>query len=105
MTETEPEYDVHERDGWYEKSDYEQAICPRCGNLRSICSNPDIPHYPQLSVCFAWQAMATAYRMFNLKHDPKNPGKDPREEIETDPRDGAWIWMSTEDLTPDDDFI
>ncbi|MFT3871064.1 MAG: hypothetical protein QM714_00225 [Nocardioides sp.] len=78
--------------------EYERQICPRCGNLRSVCSNPDVPWYPQRSMCYATGARELTLRRLHKKH--KDPGTDAMA-----PTDGMTVWMSRDDLSPDDEFV
>lgn len=76
---------------------YDAAICPSCGNLRSVCSDPATPWYPQRSICYASAALDVVQRRLALGH--KTPGWEPHE------TDGANVYVSRVDVNPDDDFI
>lgn len=78
--------------------EFERLLCPSCGNLRSVCSNPDQEFYPQRSMCYATAAKEITVRRLRKKHD-KEPGTEPH------PLDGMAVWVSTDDLSPDDDFV
>ena len=100
MTEVEPEFDANERDSWEALKEYREAVCPHCGNLRAICSDPDTEFYPQRDVCYASASQAWALRKWHSKHEDPKP--DASGFL---PTDGTTIWVSTADLTPDDDFL
>jgi hypothetical protein len=75
-------------------------VCDRCGNLRSVCSDPAVVAYPQRSVCYLTAAVEQMYRRTNrvFKHaDPDDP--TPHE------ADGLQWAASLYDLTPEDDFF
>lgn len=74
-------------------------ICPKCGNLRSVCSDPNVPWYPQRSTCYATAVEEATRRAWHDKLDGKHYDRTPQ------PRDGTHVWASRQDLTPDDDFI
>lgn len=100
VTVTEPEFDANERDDWYAMAEYQNALCPSCGRLRSLCENPDVDWYPQMHVCWASAAQSVASRRWHKKHEDAKP--DAAGYL---PTDGGFVWVSTEDLTPDDDFL
>lgn len=78
---------------------YVRDICPSCGNLRSICSDPDRPVYPQRTMCYV-----TAVRDLSIRRIQKKYTEEPSD-TGLHPTDGMSIWASSEDLTPDDHFI
>lgn len=100
MTEVEPEYDTIERDGWYELRDYEEALCPQCGRLMSECGDPDTDWYPQRHICWATAARQVATRRWSALIEQAKP-----DEAGFLPTDGVQVWVSPDDLTPDDDFL
>lgn len=77
---------------------YVTEICPSCGNLRAVCSDPNVPLYPQRRMCYA-----TAVRDLTVRRLQKKHKAEPGEELH--PLDGLSVWVSPEDLTPDDDFV
>lgn len=101
---TEPEFDAEERDSWYALAEYEDATCPQCGNLRSVCSNPDGESgqgfYPQRSTCYVTVARDAADRRWRERHKDAEP-----DEAGVLPTDGTYVWASPLDLSPDDDFL
>lgn len=100
MTEVEPEFDVNERDSWYALAEYEAALCPQCGELRSICEDPEQEWYPQRMVCWSSAARSVATRRFDKLHENDKP--DAAGNLATD---GTVVWVASEDLSPDDDFL
>lgn len=75
-------------------------ICERCGNLRSVCSNPESVWYPQRAICYA---TATAQQMHRrTERAYKHPEHDDPTPHVTD---GSEWWASPHDLTPEDDFF
>jgi hypothetical protein len=77
---------------------HHEHVCPDCGNLRADCSDPDRPWFPQRSVCWATAAREVVARRLVAKHK-QEPGEEPH------PLDGVKVYVSAEDLSPDDDFI
>jgi len=78
----------------------DELVCGRCGNLRSVCSNEDIGLYPQRSMCYVSAGEEQTWRRVRAKHKDNEPGtKKPH------PLDGMSIWMSEQDLSPDDNFV
>lgn len=103
VTETEPEFDPNERADWHDLDEYEQEVCAQCGNLRAICSDPmglGEGFYPQRHVCWATAAREVATRAWHTKHENAKPDR-----AGFLPTDGTTIWVSPENLTPDDNFI
>lgn len=78
---------------------YVRDICPVCGNLRSVCSNPEQPFYPQRSMCYVSAVQELNVRRVNAKYADE-PGT-----ADLHPTDGMRVWVSTDDLTPDDNFV
>lgn len=79
--------------------EHERLVCRSCGNLRSVCSNPDVAWYPQRTMCYATAAREVTTRRLTEKHKGRKPGAD------LHPLDGMAVWVSDVDLTPDDDFV
>lgn len=104
MTELEPEYDAAEREGWYDLAEYQAAVCPHCGNLRVLCSDPNgvdgKGFYPQLEECWVSAARERAQRKFDELHKGKKP-----DFAGYLPGDGVSIWASPFDLTPEADWL
>lgn len=96
----EPRFDEAEREAWIARWEYEQDLCPDCGNPRSVCSDPNVDNYPQRSVCWVTAAGQVAQRRWAKKHENAKPDREGYL-----PDDGVRIWMSRTDLTPDDDFL
>lgn len=100
MTEVEPEFNDAERDDWYSLWEYEQTLCPQCGGPRDECESPDVGWYPQRHKCWKTAAQQTATRKFTDKHAKSQP--DLAGYL---PTDGSLVWVATEDLSPEDDFL
>lgn len=79
--------------------EYVREICIHCGNLRSVCSDPERPLFPQRSMCYVTAVKDLTARKVRAKYD-KEPSTD-----ELHPTDGMTVWASPEDLTPDDTFV
>lgn len=74
-------------------------LCPDCGNLRTVCSNPESPQFPQRSICYASAARTRIWRLIQDKHGSPDP-KSKADHF----TDGLSVWTSPYDLTPDDTF-
>lgn len=100
VTEVEPEFDANERDGWYARKELLEATCPKCGNLRAICSNPDGldggGYYPQVHVCYVSAARDMVSRRWHERHQKSRP--DDHGYL---PTDGRTVWAALADLEPD----
>jgi hypothetical protein len=83
-----------------EMTDFVTEVCRDCGNLRSVCSDPTLPWYPQRSYCYATAARDQIWRRTRKAY--KHPDADAAEPHVTD---GLTWGMSRHDLTPDDDFF
>lgn len=71
-------------------------MCPRCGNLRSECSNPDVDWHPRTSTCFATATTEWARRRLDAKYEGVKVGEDALHPLE-----GVTVWVS--EVPPDDD--
>lgn len=104
VVETEPEFDDAEREAWEALAEWRAAICPHCGNLRVICSNPEgidgSGVYPQLDYCWITAAVDKSTRRFHKLHAKAEP--DAAGYL---PTDGALISASLTNDSPDDDFL
>ena len=96
MTRDSPWTD-EQRDLLYARA---ELVCPRCGRLRSECSDPELVWFPQRDMCYATANVEASQRRVQHKHkdSPPKPSK-------LHATDGMAVWVSTEDLTPDDGFI
>lgn len=102
MTRESP-WDDTERERAIAAWEYDQELCPRCGNLREVCSNPEQDWHPQRLVCYASAMQAVAQRRYAAKLDGK-----PKAEIDAirmNEADATTIWVASVDLNPDDDFL
>lgn len=97
----EPEFTASERDSWYARKEMQDATCPRCGNLRAICSDPDGIHgggyYPQVHTCYVSAARDMVSRRWHQRHEKAKP-----DDAGYLPTDGRTVWASLEDFDPDD---
>lgn len=77
-----------------------ELVCPMCGNLREECSNPkSAARYPQRSTCHITAVYERTMRKIRAHHghpDPSSP--------ESHFLDGVSVWMSKDNLTPEDTF-
>lgn len=78
----------------------DELVCSSCGFLRSVCSDPELGVYPQRSMCYVTAAETFTWRRVREKHKGNEPGTK-----EMHPLDGMSVWMSEQDLTPDDNFV
>lgn len=79
---------------------YVTEVCPSCGNLRSVCSDPTVPWYPQRSVCYASAAREQVWRMTRDRYGHPEPTQ------KTAHKTDGLVWLTTQhDLTPQDDFF
>lgn len=76
---------------------YVRDLCPECGNVRAICSDPHRPVYPQRSTCYI-----AAVRDMTTRQVKKKYGEPDGDDLH--PMDGVSIWASPENVNPDDDF-
>ena len=95
MTEIEPEFDANERDNWYAFDEWESALCPQCGNLQAICSDPESVWNPQITTCYSTLAVQMHNRRWHRKYENIKPDRDGWL-----PTDGAAVWVHPE-LPPD----
>lgn len=79
---------------------YVTDVCQSCGNLRSVCEDPERALYPQRRMCYVSAVRDLTIRRVTAKHKTSEPGVK-----ELHPLDGMSVWVSTEDLTPEDDFV
>lgn len=77
----------------------DELVCPSCGNLRTVCTDPEVAWYPQRTVCYATAARDVTVRKLAKRYEKSPPG------TEMHATDGVSVWVSTEDLTPEDDFV
>lgn len=99
-------------------ADWEREMeqCPKCNRPRSVCSDPEVDWYPQRTVCYADMARQQVQWKWDQLHGPDSheqfhdgsfkvwsPNRTDGTPVAAD--DGVSLWVSTEDLTPDDDFL
>lgn len=74
-------------------------VCPRCGNLTSVCSDPDVDWHPQETVCWASATRDWGLRRLQAQHkDFDYDATDERGELLMSPLDGMAVWVSDVDL-------
>lgn len=47
---------------------FESEVCPSCGNLRSVCSDPSIDWHPRTTVCYWAAAVEWGRRQYEKKY-------------------------------------
>jgi hypothetical protein len=113
VTEIESPWDDAARSEAEALQEAEHLVCPACGNLREECADPDRLWYPQRHICYASKTREAADRMYAEKHKaaPFHSGNERGWVKDFSPktpfhfRDGARVWVSQLDLSPDDAFI
>jgi hypothetical protein len=80
---------------------YVVDVCSNCGNLRSVCGDPETTWYPQRSYCYSTAIRDFTWRQVHEKHGHPDPKKSDDLHIS----DGMALWASEHNLSPDDDFI
>lgn len=84
-----------------ELTEYALEVCPDCGNLRSVCSDPErVTFYPQRSYCYATAVKAQVWRRVEALYGHPDP-KSSNEHF----TDGLKIGATLYDFTPDDGFL
>lgn len=91
----------------------ERFTCPQCHGPLDECADPDRDWFPQRSLCYKTMAAAAANAAYAEKHKakPYHDGTftfwhtDYTSQTPFRYDDGATVWVSEHDLTPDDDFI
>ena len=68
---------------------YDAEVCPNCGNLRSVCSDPSIDWHPHTSTCWAGATRDWGVRRFQEKHKD-----EPFEPTKIHSTEGVSIWVS-----------
>lgn len=65
-------------------------VCPDCGNLRSVCSDPSVDWHPHKAVCYASAAAEWGARVLQERFgDTKAPDG-------ALPLDGVKVWVAQE---------
>lgn len=65
-----------------------------------MCSDPETPWYPQRTVCWATATRQLVGRKWHAKVGETRPSTE-----RFHPDDGVSLWVASDDLTPDDDFL
>lgn len=106
-------YDLPESEDWIADWELEHETCPTHHGPRSECSDAEQDWFPQLTVCHPTMQLAAANRRYDKIHEnaPYHDGffrlwsENPSAITPFHYREGVTIWLSKEDLTPDDDFL
>jgi hypothetical protein len=69
--------------------EHDATVCPRCGNLRSVCSDPAIDWHPRESTCYA-----TATIEWGLRRLEEKRKDEPLAGAALHSMDGASVWVS-----------
>lgn len=99
-------------------ADWEREMdqCSKCGRPRALCSDPETTFYPQRTVCYAEMARQQVQWKWDQLHGPDSseqyhdgsfevwsPNRSDGTPFAAD--DGVTLWVATENLTPDDNFL
>jgi hypothetical protein len=80
-----------------------ELVCPSCGNLRSVCSDPTRDWYPYKAQCYATGARDLVLRRLGKKYPP--PGSKEHPETAPHPLDGVSVGVLLDDPDPDETFF
>lgn len=72
-------------------------MCRRCGNLRSVCSDPDRDHYPFRDYCYITATQEQAWRKVHKRVEKK--------QLRQREVDGMSIGVMFDDPDPDETFF
>lgn len=72
-------------------------VCPECGNLRSVCSDPTIDWHPRTSVCYPSAAIEWGQRRLRERWGDK------KAEDGATPLDGVGIYATDHPPAPGED--
>ena len=75
---------------------HHREVCPRCGNLRSVCSDPNIDWHPHTVTCWPSATTEWALRQLQKKYEGAEPHGD-----QMHPLDGMSIFAAQ--VAPEDD--
>ena len=91
----------------------ERDRCPQCKRPAGECDDADVDWFPQRDVCYPTMALAAADAKYDELHE-KRPYHNGTFESWAEKRsashpfhfrDGVGIWVSRDDLTPEDLFL
>lgn len=77
---------------------HDALVCRKCGNLRSVCSNPDLDWHPHIDHCWPTATAEWGVRRLQAKHE-----KAPRDGSGLHPLDGVSVFTSLVAPDPEDD--
>ncbi len=100
MTRKDSPFDDDSRESAYALWQDERERCPDCGQPRDVCADRDVDYFPQRTICWATAARRVAQRRWDKRNENAKP--DAAGYL---PDDGATVWVSPHDLTPDEDFL
>lgn len=90
-----------------------RSECPQCRGQRDICLDHATLWYPQRNICYRTMETAAANWRYDQIHEdrPYHDGTftdfSEHRTLSTPYhyRDGVTVWVSEQDLTPDDNFL
>ena len=100
MVTRESPWDEDSRQAAYALHVDELERCQQCNGPRSECEDDSVAWYPQRHICWKTAAAEVAMRRWERVNEDAKP--DAAGYL---PTDGTKLWVASEDLTPDDDFI
>lgn len=77
---------------------HDALVCSKCGNLRSVCSNPELDWHPHTDVCWPTATAEWGVRRLQAKHE-----KVDRDGTKLHPLDGVSVYTSQHPPDPEDD--
>lgn len=68
---------------------HDALVCRKCGNLRSVCSDPAVDWHPHSDTCYATATAEWGIRRLQAKHE-----KEQRDGAGLHPLDGVSVFTS-----------
>lgn len=68
-------------------------VCSRCGNLRSVCSDPDRVWHVNEATCYVTATEEWGFRRLRQQYKDERPDEGQLHSL-----DGATVWVSDIDL-------
>jgi hypothetical protein len=78
---------------------HDALVCRKCGNLQSVCSNPDLDWHPHTNICYPTATAEWGVRRLQAKHEKK----DHNDQAGLHPLDGVSVFTSQFAPAPEDD--
>ena len=100
VVKIESPWDDDSREAAYALHQDDLERCPQCKGPRDECADPGKDWFPQQHICWKTAAEQVLRRRWNEKHEDAEP-----DAVGYLPTDGVALWVSLDDLTPDDDFV